>query len=821
MDSLIREVKYSLRSLLRDKGFAATVLLTLAVCIAANTATFAIVNSVVLRPLPVPEADQIVLMSNHYPKAGAGEMEFSSAGDYYDRLRAVPALREQALFDFDNEPLEVNGMPEQVSGMAVTPSLFPLLRVAPAHGRSFSETEGERGNEQKVILSDALWRTLYGGDLNAIGRQVRFGGRAYTIVGIMAPGFDFVDPKVRFWRPLAFTAEQKTAHHNNNWYNIGRLKPGATVAQVQAQLDALNAANLERFPQFKELLINAGFHSTAEPLQHMIVKDVERTLYLLWGGAIFVLLIGALNLANLGFARLTIRRKEMATKLALGGGRLQILRQSIVENVLIAVTGGGAGILLGMALLRGLAATGFDNFPRAAEVHSGGLVVVAALGMSAAVGVLMGLLPLIDGFNFDVNRVLRDDSRSGTSSVRTRRLRQVLVGAEIGFAFVLLAGAGLLFASFRNLLEVDPGFTRDGVLTASTMAPRSKYADDPALTGLMRRSLDAIRTLPGVISAGATTSIPFGSDHSDNVIFAEGYVTKPGESVISPSQVVVTPGYFETMRIGLASGRTFSDQDTATAQQAIIVDEKLARHFWPNQDAIGRRMYQPQDPNDLTHTDKNTRWLKVVGVVHSIRLTDLAGTGSPAGAYYVPYAQSPRHGFTLAIKTAAGPTSLAQALRAEIAKVDPELALFDMRTMVERAELSVSSRKTSMLLSLGFGGIALFLSAIGIYGVLAYLVTQRRREIGIRMALGSTPAEVVKLVMREGALLVAIGLTLGFAGTVALQKAMANQIYGVHPLDPTVLGCVILLMALIASAASAVPALRAVRVDPVTVLSEQ
>jgi putative ABC transport system permease protein len=407
MESLIRDVKQGSRSLLRDKAFAAAVLLTLVLCVATNTATFAIGHSVLLRPLPVPDANAIVLMANRYPRAGVGDLNTSSVGDYYDRLRSVTALQEQALFRSADQTLDINGTPAQVPGMAVTPSFFPLVRTAPAHGRTFTADEGEIGGEQKVILSDTLWRTLYGLDLGAIGRQLRIGGRLYTIVGIMRRGFDFVDPEVRFWVPLAFTPEEKTGHHSNNWYHIGRLKPGATLAQVQAQVDAVNAANLDRFPQFKDVIINAGFHTTVEPLQHMIVKDVERVLYLLWGGAAFVLLIGALNLANLSLARMTMRRKEIATRLAIGAGRAQLLRQLVVENVLIGSAGGIAGVLLGAAILRMLTVIGLDRFPRASEVHIDGAVVLAALGMSVVVGVVMGFLPLASVLRIWLERAVR------------------------------------------------------------------------------------------------------------------------------------------------------------------------------------------------------------------------------------------------------------------------------------------------------------------------------------------------------------------------------------------------------------------------------
>ncbi len=553
----------------------------------------------------------------------------------------------------------------------------------------------------------------------------------------------------------------------------------------------------------------------------MLVKDVEGALYLLWGGAVFVLLIGGLNIANLALARWSVRGKEIATRLALGAGRARLSRQLVVENVLVAGAGGIAGVLLGTALLRAVATIGLDRFPRAQEVRIDGTVILVALGLAVAVGVLVGLVPMASAFKVNLSGMLREGSRTGTSGARTRRLRQGLVGAEIGLAFVLLAGAGLLLASFRHLLAADPGFTSKGVVTASTNAPGSRYRGDGELRILMNRALDSTRGLPGVAAAGATTAIPFGDNHSDSVILAEGHVMKPGESMISPRHLAVTPGYFETMNIALIRGRYFEDRDNESAPPVVIVDERLARHFWPTRDPIGQRMYSPQNPQDPTKTDANTRWYHVVGVVRSVRLEDLAGTRSAFGAYYFPYAQEPSRGYTFAVRTAGEAGAVARAVRTAVARIDPELALFDVKTMGERAALSMSSRRTSLMLALAFGGLALFLSAIGIYAVLAYLVTQRRREIAIRVALGSTGAGVVRLVLREGLVLVAIGLAAGFAGAAALQKAVANQIYGVRPLDPLVIGGVTVLLGTIALAACAVPARRAARVDPVAVLKEE
>jgi predicted permease len=821
MQTMYRELKFGIRSMLKDAGFSMTVILTLALCIGANTAIFAIVHSVLLRPLPVPGADEILLMANQYPRAGAAGSTNSGAADYYDRLKEITVFEQQAMFDFSDQTVELNGTPEKITGMVATPSLFRLLQVAPLLGRSFNDDEGEIGAEQKVLLSYGLWRQMFAGTSDVLGKQLRLNDRPYTIVGVMPAAFTFMNPDVRLWIPLAFTPEQKNARHSNSWYNIGRLKPGATLQQAQMQVDAINRENLERFPQWKEILTNAGFHTTVEPLRDMLVKDVKSSLYLLWGGAIFVLLIGAVNIANLSLARVALRRKEFATRLALGASRAQIARQSVVENALLGGVGGLAGVGLGAALLQSLMAIGLKQLPRVTEVRIDGAVVVVALAMALGAGILVGLIPLAHVFRTNLNNALHEDSRTGTAASGTRRIRQSLVVAQIGFAFVLLVGAGLLLISFRRLLSVDPGFKTSGVLTVSVHAPRSAYPADPDLRSFLNRSLEAIRQIPGVTAAGATSTIPFGNNHSDSVIFAEGYVMKPGESLISPRQVHVSPGYFEAMGISMVRGRAFDDRDNEHGPWAVIVDERLARHFWPDRDPVGQRMFQPQNINDLMKTDEHTRWLNVVGVVRDIRMDDLAGNGSPVGAYYFPLAQEPERGFTFAIKGPSDLGAVSREVRSAVARIDPELALFDIHTMAERTELSMSTRKAPMALALGFGGLALFLSGLGIYGVLTYLVTQRRREIGIRVALGCSTSGIAKLVLSEGLALVGIGLILGVAGAAALRKAVQNELYGVQPLDPWIIASVTAVLAIAALAACLLPARRAMQVDPVIVLNEQ
>jgi predicted permease len=812
-----QDLRLALRMLWNARVYAATAIVTLAICIGANAAIFTIVNSVLLKPLPVPDAGRIVLMANLYPNAGSSVAGNNSAvPDYYDRLRDMTVFEEQAMYAGRNLPVELDGSPQLVRGMAATPSLFRLLKIAPALGRPFDESEGEIGSEQKVILSSGLWRELYAADPNALGKELMLAGRPYTIVGVMPDTFNFVDAAARFFIPLAFTAEEKSDNrrHSNNWFNIGRLKPGATVEQAQAQVDAINAANLERFPQWKELLINAGFRTTVEPLQEVLVRNVARTLYLLWGGAAFVLLVGALNIANLALARSTLRAKELSTRVALGASRARIARQLVVEGLIVALTAAVIGAVVAFGMLRALESLGLDRLPRGTEIHMDLAVAGAIVLASAVAGVLIGLVPLWHVPRANLSDVLQESSRGGTGGTRVRSVRRTLVVAEVAFAFVLLIGSGLLVASFRNLLAVDPGFQANGVITAGVVIPRVAYPENSDVRAFVDRALAAIRGVPGVSNAGATTIIPLSGNHSDSVILAEGYEMQPGESLVSPMQLVVTPGYFEAMGTPLVRGRFFTESDDDQSLDAVIVDERLAQKFWPGADPIGRRMYRPNNPQDLLAIDENTQWSTVVGVVREVQLDDLAGSPGSVGAYYFPAKQEPRRGLVFAIKAAIDPQSVMGSVRAAMREIDPAMPLAEVRTMADYKAMSLLPRRTSMILATAFGVVALFLAAIGMYGVLAYLVAQRTREIGVRLALGSTAYGIVRLVLREGAVLVISGLAIGLVGALALQRVLASHVFGLGALDPIVIGAAVLVLSATAFVACALPARRAGRVNP-------
>jgi predicted permease len=767
----------------------------------------------------VPEPDRILLLYNSYPNAGV-ERAVNGAADYYDRLKALTVFEEQAMFNYPGVSIGDAGSVERVQGMAVTPSFFRLLRARPVLGRIFTEQEGELGGEQKVILSHGLWQERFGGNLSVVGKDLRIYGRPYTIVGVMPPDFVFLNPDVRLWRPLAFTPDQKNARHSNSWEMIGRLKPGARLEQAQAQVDALNAANMERFPEFKTILTNAGFHTRVVPLQDEVVREIRRTLYLLWGAVLFVLLIGTVNIANLVLARSTARVRELAMRFALGAGRWRLTRQLLTESLILTWCSAACGLLLGYWALRAVNVLGLDRIPRGSEIAMDGSVVLFILGLALVAALVIGLVPVIHALKVDTSSVFRGEGR-GSTGHGARVWRNLLATSQVAFALVLLVGAGLLLASFRQVLSINPGFAASNVLSGSVALPSSRYKGDEDQRSFMKRALERIRRLPGVMSAGATDSLPFAGDYSDSVIFAEGYVMQPGESLISPSRISVTPGYFEAMAIPLADGRFFDERDTDKATKVVIVDERLAKKFWPDTSPVGRRMWRPTSIESMAQPGRDAEWFTVVGVVGSVKLRALVDPDERVGAYYFPFEQSTSSGVTFAVRTTARPDSITASLRNAIIEIDAELPLYDVEVMQDRIDDSLVARRSPMLLSLGFGSVALLLAAIGIYGVLAYMVAQRTKEIGIRMALGSTSRQVLKLVLGEGARILAAGFVLGIAGALALGRFIETVLYGVRPMDPVVLGSVASLLLIIALIACLLPARRATRVDPARALRQE
>jgi predicted permease len=827
MDRLLQDLRFGTRLLWKDRGFSLTTIATLALCLAANTAIFAVVDGVLLKPLPFPEPDRLVRVFNKYPGAGVVAEGSNGVPDYFDRRQGMTALEELAVFREAGVTLTGSGTSaaERIASMIVTPSFFTVLRTQPLRGQLFTDAHSEIGQERVVLLTYGAWQRRFGGRDDVLGQDLRLGGEPYKIIGVLPEGFVFLNPEIQLFRPAAFTARDKSddARHSNNWQMFGRLKPGATLDQAQSQLDAINAANFARFPQWQEILRNAKFGSDVVDFQTNLIGARRATLTLLWGGAIFVLLIGCVNVANLVLVRSTSRIRELATRHAMGATFGRLSRQALTESTILAMAGGVAGVGLGWWALRAAPFFGFDRLPSGVGLALDARVVGFTFLLVAVVAIGVGLIPVVAMRRANMAQVIREEGRSGTQGRGARVMRRVLVTSQVAFALMLLIGAGVLLASFERVLAIDPGFRAENVLTGTVSLPATRYASNDALRAGVARILDRIRALPGVIGAGVTTTLPFSGSYSDSVIIAEGYQMQKGESLISPSQVVASDGYFEAMGAKLVSGRFFTADDAETRPRVMIIDSYLARRFWPNGDAVGRRMYFPTDINNLMARPAEDQMITIVGIIEPIRMRGVVESDAirQTGAYYSSFRQAPSRTLGVAIRTSQDPDGMTAAVRREIAQIDPELPFYGARDMEERLATSLMDRRTPMLLATGFAVVALFLAAIGIYGVLAYQVSQRRREIGIRMALGAASGSIFNLVLREGGLIVGAGAVAGLIGAFLLRQTLQSQLYETVAMEPFVVAAVGSMLVVVALIACVLPARRAAKTDPLIALSDQ
>src|SRR5688572_26249655 len=826
MDRLLQDLRFGARLLWKDRSFSLTTIVTLALCLAANVAIFAVVDGVLLKPLPFPEPDRLIRLFNKYPGAGVVAEGSNGVPDYFDRKRDMTALEETALFREAGVTLSGDGAQEaqRIQAMIVTPSFFRVLRTQPLRGQLFTEEHGELGQEKVVILTHGFWQRTFGGRDDAIGKDLRLSGEPYKIVGVLPAGFVFLNPEIQLFRPAAFTAREKSdeSRHSNNWQQFGRLKPGATLQLAQSQLDAINAANFERFPAWREILTNARFGSDVVDFQANLIGERRSTLTMLWGGAIFVLLIGCVNVANLVLVRSTSRIRELATRHAMGATFGRLTRQALTESTVLSIAGGISGLALGWWALRAAPFFGLDRLPSGLGLALDAPVVGFTVLLIAVVGIAVGMIPVIAMRRANMAQVIREEGRSGTQGRGPRLMRRMLVTSQVAFALILLIGAGVLLASFERVLNIDPGFRAANVLTGTISMPASRYSDDAALRATTDRLLERIRAVPGVETAGVTTTLPFSGSYSDSVILAEGYQMRPGESLISPGQVVASTGYFEAMGATLVAGRYFTAADAEGRPRVMIIDNRLATRFWPKGDALGKRLYFPADISNVMAMPKEDQMMTIVGIIEPMRLRGLVdGQGQQVGTYYSAMRQVPARTLGLAIRTTGTPESVTSAVRREIAQIDAEMPFYGVRTLEDRLTTSLMDRRTPMLLATGFAGVALFLAAIGIYGVLAYQVSQRRREIGIRMALGAESGRIFTLVLKEGGLIVGVGAVFGLIGAFLLRQSLQAQLYETGAMDPRVVAAVAGMLIAVALIACVLPARRAAKTDPLIALSEQ
>ncbi len=821
MESLFRDVRFGLKLLLKEKTFSAAVLLTLAICIGVNVAIFSVVHTVLLQPLPYAHPDRLVTIYNSYPGAGVPRAGEGSA-DYFLQRGNIAALKGEALLQQRGVTVGEAGSTQRIQSLRVTPSFFGLLGIDPLLGRGFTDDEMDPGKSHEVVLTYGYWQEQFAGAHDVVGRDLRIDGVPYSIVGVLPESTEIVGyHDIRFLLPIPIPPDQRTiqAWHNNNYRMIGRLAPGSTVQQATAQIAALNQSLIERWPvqNGRQLLKDAGYKTVVVGLQRDLVRDIRPILYLLWAGVAFVLLIGCVNVANLMLARSQVRVIELATRLALGAERTRLARQILTESVVIGLLGGALGVGIGALGIHLLGTLGADSIPRWSDVSVDGSVLLFALLVAVGASALFGSLPVARVMKSDWNAVFRSEGRTGTASRRAVLARSTMVATQVAVAFVMLIAAGLMLMSFRSALAVDPGFRPAGVLTANIALPGVRYGDGAKRRQFTDQLLEAVRALPGVRAASVTSSLPLTDNTSSSVILPVNYVPPAGESILSPFRSQVGPGYFKAMGIPLLEGRTFQDSDGPDATRVMVIDQWLAHRYWPHESAIGHRMVWGVAPGDSVPPDQIATIIGVVKDVKQVSLTE--PTAEHVGAYYFTYRQQPFGFLTLVVRTATDPSSVTSGVRAVLERIDPELPLYGVETMARRVSDSLASRRVPLVLLSVFAGVALFLAIVGIYGSLAYTVTQRTREIGIRMAMGSTPEQIFRVVVGQGMRTATMGLVVGLVASILLTRFMATLLFGVSPTDPVVLGSVVVVLALVALAACLIPARRATGVDPVTALT--
>lgn len=800
MRTVLQDLRYGFRMLVKSPGFTLVAVVTLALGIGANTAIFSVVNGVLLRSLPYPEAERLVYLQAVNPAQGIKASNISPP-DFADWKNQNQTFEDMTAFVSGGVILSGGNEPERVPALGVTASFLSVLGINPALGRGFLPEEDREGNDAVVVISHGLWQRRFGADPNVIGSKINIGGESHTVVGVMAADFEFMQP-VDLLRPLAL---EMTKERRDNRYlqALARLKPGVPLEQAQSQINTITGRLSQSYVE-----TNTNWGARLTPLHQLLVADVRPGLLLLLGAVGFVLLITCANVANLLLARAAARHKEIAVRAALGASRWRVVRQLLTESLLLSTIGGGLGLLLGVWLTDFLVSISPANTPRLEHVHMDSRVLVFTLAVTFVIGLLFGLAPAWQASRINLNEALKEGGRTFSEGWRRNRMRKVLVISEVALSLMLLIGAGLLIKSFLLLRETNAGFSPDHLLTMRISIPSVKYKGKQK-PEFFQRLTESVAGLPGVESTGAVLSLPLGgSNYSVGRSFIpEGRPLTPEES-INASYVVVTPGYFHTMKIPLKDGRQFTTEDREETTKVVVINETLARRHFPGQSAIGKRIKIWRD-EDFPR--------EIIGVVGDTKTEALEDESSPQ--IYVPHAQDPSWGgLSLVVRTSGTPSALTPAVRGAVLSIDPDQPVFNIKTMDDIVAASVATRRISMLLLSGFAGLALLLAALGVYGLISYSIAQRTHEIGLRMALGATGRDVLKLVLGQGMSLVLIGTAIGLAAAFALTRVMSSLLYEVSASDPVTFIGVALLLIIVALVACLIPARRAMKVDPMVAL---
>jgi predicted permease len=808
MSTMFHDLRFALRMFAKNPGFTVIAVITLALGIGANTAIFSVVNSVLLEPLPYKNPDQLVTVSEIWQH----EEDPIAPADFLDIQRQNHAFQAMAAYESASFNLIAHEQAESVDGAIISTNLFGLLGVQPVLGRGFISKDGEPGAPRVVVLSDRLWKEKFAGDPAVLGQKLLMNDEVFTIVGVMPVSFEF-PAAARLWAPPRFVVPESPLRPNEDprrrrgshyFETVARLRSGMTVPQATADIDALCRRIGKHYPDGE---INDGV--IMQTLHEAIAGNSRKVILLLFGSVGLVLLIACANVANLELAHATSRQKEIAVRMAFGAGRWRIARQLLTEGVIMSLLGSAAGIFIAAWAIGPLAGLVPKDAQNLAPPSLDREVLVFTLVVSVLAGVLFALAPALQGSSGNVNEALKETSRSASETKTHHHLRNLLVVSQMALALVLLVGAGLLVKSLAKLAEVREGFDSQNVLTARLALSQGAYSQPQPRVNFVNRMLAGVASLPGVHSAAVIAQLPLTPGNHARGVDIEGRPAA-GNAGYSPDYNVVSPEYFRAMRIPLVDGRFFTPADTATAPKEVIINQTLARQFWPNQNAVGKR---------ISFDGAKGPWCEIAGVVGDVKQHTLWRAASPM--VYVPYAQDPWTFMTLVVRSDYKPDALASSVRQAVLGADENEPLFDVRTMREVVSRSTASRRLNTLLLGLFALVALILASVGIYGVISYSVSQRTHEIGIRMALGAQRKDVVHLVVAQGLALTLTGVAIGVVGALSLTRFMTSILYEVKPADPGTFIVVSVLLMGVATLGSYIPARRATKVDPVEALRHE
>jgi putative ABC transport system permease protein len=798
---MMNDLRYASRMLIKSPAFTLAALLALALGIGATTAMFSAVNSVLLRPLPFPNADRLFTVRETRAQAGF-ERTVVSEGEYLQWGRNNPHFEYAAVVDMPGLSVRIGETPERVPALRVPADFFPLFGVTPAAGRTFTRDAEQPGQGDVILIAYDLWHQRLNGAADAIGRTIAVEGRPFTVIGILPKGFSF-GGKVDAIVPMRLGPAEAAEFSSHSLDMYARLAPGVDPQEAAADLTRLILATQGDPP-----------HATGAalvPLHDEVVGDSRTSMLVLFGAVALVLLIACANIANLLLARAASRQKEIAVRSALGATRARVVRQLITESLLLSVVGGALGTVLALWLTDLLARTAENSIPRAIEIAMDARGLAFALVVSAICGLLFGLAPAWQASRFDVGSALKQEGRGGSAAGRKRAL-SLFATAEIALALVLLVGAGLLLATFRNLRHVDAGFDPSHVITAPAYLPDWKYAAADKRREFFKRVTSDLSTAPGVVAAAAVNVLPLSGNNSSGAITLEGFPPPPPNQRESADRRAITPAYFTAMGIRLVSGRAFTDADDERSPGVVIVSRALADHYWPGTSPLGKRL-------KLARYASAAPWVTIVGVASDVRHGTLAAASRQV--VYYPHAQNPSGGMELVARSAGADASVTTAIRDVMHRADPDLPVDLIRPMTAIVRASLFDRELELALLGGFAVFAMILAAAGIYGVMAYAVSQRLQEFGVRLALGATGMDIVRLVAGYGLRLTAAGILIGLAGAWSGASALSNLLYGVRPSDPLVFAAMATLLAVVALCACIIPARHAIKADPIAALRSE